>query len=306
VTTTEPLPEGNPVDVSIAGQAEMARSQALFQPSPPDGIYQVSASLLDEAEAVFQMHTGGALPAMDAVRAEPFSGLRDHALGWAVARLRDRIASDAWTCMEDAPTSNAVTHVAAFLHFVTTWSRHPLFPAMMATAAERGFSLHGLAPYAAAHCMMMMGNQITFPEPQGYPGRIEDFLLATKAGPVDVHFETFDRFEYPFGQTWDHALLRAAVTEVMSAAQSRINLRNPGALILSPGTALNGFDEALIAAIKEAMLTLGRRNRGLMAVAPVVLRLQGLQDPRAIRFGYGCFPTLNKHYRVDTSMRTGG
>lgn len=302
MTTTEPLPGGHTMGAPFAGQTDTAP----FQPTPPDGIYQISASLLDEAEMVFQTQTGGPLPSMAASRSDPFSGLRDHALGWAVGRLRDRVAADAWACMEDAPTSNAVTHVAGFLHFVTTWSHHPLFPAMLATAADRGFSLHGLAPFAAAHCLTMMGNQIAFPEPQGYPGRIGGFLMATKAGSVSVHFQTFDRFEYPFGHPWDHASLRAAVTEVMSAAQSRINLRNPGALILSPGTALNGFDDALTDAIKAAMPVEGRRNRGLMTVAPVVLRLQPLQDPHAIRFGYGCFPTVNKYYRLDPATRTGG
>ncbi len=279
---------------------------ANFQPTPPDGIYRITASLLDEAEAVFRTHMGESLPCITASRTDPFAGLLDHALGWAVGRLRDRIGADSWACMEDAPTSNAVTHVAGFLHFVTTWSGHPLFPAMTATAADRGFSLHGLAPFAAAHCLMMMGNQIAFPEPQGYPGRIGVFTMATKAGQVAVHCQTFERFEYPFGHKWDHASLRAEVNEVISGAQSRINLRNPGALILSPGTALNGFDDALLDAIKEALPAQGRRNRGLMTVAPVVLRLNPLQDPHAVQFGYGCFPTVNKYYRLDPATRTGG
>lgn len=295
-----------PADVAVVGQAEMARLQALFQPAAPDGTYQVSAALLDEAEAAFLAHTGGALPAIPVVRGEPFAGLKDHALGWAVARLRDRIAAGAWACTEDAPTANAVTHVAGFLHFVATWNRHPLFPAMAATGADRGFSLHGLAPYAAAHCMTMMGNRISFPEPEGYPGRIEGFSVSADGDRVGVQIETFDRFEYPFGRPWDHAALRAAVAEAMGSAQGHINLRRPGALVLSPGTALAGFDDALIEAIKASMLTLGRKNRGLMAVAPVLLRLQPLQDAHTIRFGYGFFPILNKHYRGAVPMRTGG
>jgi hypothetical protein len=286
-----------------AGNTPMAAS---FQPPPPDGIYRIEASLLDEAEAVFQTHMGEALPSTAVSTADPFAGLRDHALGWAVGRLRDRISAESWACMEDGPTSNAVTHVAGFLHFVATWSGHPLFPAMAATAAGRGFSLHGLAPFAAAHCLTMMGNQITFPDPQGYPGRIGVFQMATKAGPAAVHCQPFDRFEYPFGRKWDHASLRAEVNAVVGGAQNRINLRNPGALILSPGTALNGFDDALIAAIEEAMPVQGRKNRGLMTVAPVVLRLRPLQDPHAVQFGYGCFPSVNKYYRLEPATRTAG
>jgi hypothetical protein len=61
--------------------------------------------------------------------------------------------------------------------------------------------------------------------------------------------------------------------------------------------ALGGFDEALIEAVTAAVQSIGRKNRGLMAVAPIVLRMQGMPDPHAVRFGYGLFPVPNRHYR---------
>ncbi|HEY0423632.1 MAG TPA: hypothetical protein VGC82_09950 [Rhodopila sp.] len=343
VTTTPPLPEGElpprsaivaapsaeprltamtvPPDVSVVGQSEMGRLQALFQPATPDYTYRLTPALLDEAAAVFALHTGATLPDGEVIPGEPFAGLRDHALGWAVRHLRWRMRSGAegtgsqgvgdrgiapWACLDDAPTANAVCHVTGFLHFVATWKRHPLFPAMVATAADRGFSLHGLAPFAAAHCMTMMGNRINFPEPLGYPGRIEGFnLVAGLAETVGVHVEVFDRFEFPFGEPWDAANLRAAIFEAVGAAQGRINLRHPGMLLLSPGTALAGYDEALIEAIKSAMQSLGRKNRGLLAAAPIVLRLQALADPQAVRFGYGLFPIANRHYHGSMPVQVG-
>ena len=87
------------------------------------------------------------------------------------------------------------------------------------------------------------------------------------------------------------------------AAQGRINLRNPGVLLLSPGTVLGGFDEALIEAVKASLHGLGRKNRGLLAVAPIVLRLQTLPDPHAVRFGYGLFPISNRHYGGETQIQ---
>ena len=161
-------------------------------------------TLLEDVAAAFDHHTGGLLPELAAGAAEQFAGLREHALAWAVRHLRERLRDGSWSCVEDAATANAVTHVAGFLHFVATWSHHPLFPAMLATAGERGFSLHGLAPFAAAHAMFMMGNRISFPAPTGYPGRIEGFAVASGGSEtVTVHIEVFDRFEYPFGQKWD-------------------------------------------------------------------------------------------------------
>ena len=176
---------------------------------------------------------------------------------------------------------------------------------MAATAADRGFSLHALAPFAAAHCLTMQGNRISFPPVTG-SGRIERFNLAT--GPTEtiaVLTDVFDRFEYPFGLSWTEAGLRAAVLERISAAQGHINMRNPGLLLLSPGTALGGFDEALIRAVQAAMQAVGRKNRGLMAVAPLVLRVLPAAQPHAVQFGYGFFPIANRHYRGETLMRGG-
>jgi hypothetical protein len=285
-----------PSGAAVVGRAEMDRLGELMRPrTPADSVYIVSSALLDQAVATFERLTGGVLPLVGGDdRSDAFAGLRDHALAWSVRHLRGRISDGSWSCMEDAPTANAVTHVAGFMHFAATWSHHPLFPVMVETGGDRGFSLHGLALFAAAHSMALMGNRIGFRTPDGYPERLESFDLATGASEVaTVHLGVFDRFEFPFGRPWDHAGLQAAVSETMAAAQGRINLRHPGVLLLSPGTALPGFDEALIEAVKASVRALGRKNRGLIAVAPIVLRLQGLADLHSVRFGYGLFPVQN-------------
>jgi hypothetical protein len=43
-----------------------------------------------------------------------------------------------------------------------------------------------------------------------------------------------------------------------------------------------------------------------MAVAPMVLRLQATADPQAVRFGYGFFPTANRHYAGDNALQMNG
>lgn len=305
VSTAEPSAEPRPramkvpPRVALVGRAEMDRLGTLFRPATPDPTYQMSTALLDQTEAAFERHVGGRLPAVAADPANPFVGVRDHALSWAVRHLRTRMREGSWACMDDAPTANAVDHVAGFLHFVATWSRHPLFPAMAATAGDRGCSLHGLALFAAAHALAMMGNRVGFDAPPGHPSRLEGFNLAVGATEVvRVHLEVFDRFEFPFGRPWDPAGLRDAVLEVLTAAQGRINLRNRGLLLLSPGTALLGYDEALIEAVQAAMHRQGRKNRGLMAMAPIVLRLQALADAHSVRFGYG-----NRHYNGDGPLQ---
>nr|WP_294510001.1 hypothetical protein [uncultured Rhodopila sp.] len=292
-----------PPNVYVVGRIEYDRIAALYQPhTPADNVYPISALLLDEVAATYESMLGVPLPDSSIAKADdPFAGSSEHALGWAVAHLRGRLRAESWASRESEASSAAGTNVAAFLHFVRTWSHHPLFPAMAATAAERGFSLHGLAPFAAAHCLTMQGNRIGFPTPAAVPGRIGHIYVA--AGPSDmvtVLPEVFDRFEYPYGAAWNAPGLLAAVSEVVLRSQARINLKNPGILLLSPGVALGGYDEALIVAVKTAVQSAGRKNRGLMGVTLIVLRMRDTPDPHSVRFGYGLFPIVNRHYRGET------
>jgi hypothetical protein len=329
VTSTPPLAEGAPSPsavliaapsaeprtvpmtvaqgITVIGQTEFDRLSGLFRPvTPAENVYRVTPECLDEAAASYERHVGDRLPTVTLNPNEPVRGLRDHALGWAVAHLRAEMRDPSWAGIRNDVTATAVLHVAGFLHFVATWSHHPLFPAMAATVADRGCSLHGLAPFAAAHSLNLMGNRLIFPPPLGYPGRIEGFALLT--GSIDalpVHVEAFDRFEFPFGQHWDHVSLRTAVSAAIEAAQGRINLRNPGLLLLSPGSALGGYDAALHQAIEAAMLALGRKNRGLMAAGSILLRQQPTPDPAAVRFGYGLLPVANRRFQGDTRIHSG-
>jgi hypothetical protein len=297
-----------PPGVAVVGRTEMDRLGALYRPvTPADNTYRMSPERLDEVRTAYERHVGVALRPVAAHPEDPFRGLQDHALGWAVGHLQASMHDGAWGGILDVPDAAAALHIAGFLHFSATWSHHPVFPAMAATVADHGCSLHGLAPFAAAHCLNMMGNRIVFPSPLGYPGRVEGFALTT--GPTDilpVHTEVFDRFTFPFGLVWDHANLRAAVSAAIEAAQGRINLRHPGLLVLSPGTAPGDYDAAINQAVETAMLSLGRKNRGLMAVASVMLRQQPTTDPAAIRFGYGFFPVANKRFQGQNQLRTGG
>ena len=291
--------------ITVIGQAEMDRLSALFRPvTPTDNTYRITPERLDEAATVYQRHVGDPLPPVALNPNEPFRGLRDHALGWAVEHLRVETRDPAWAGIRNDVTATAALHVAGFLHFVATWSHHPLFPAMAATAADRGCSLHGLAPFAAAHSLNMMGNRLIFPPPLGYPGRVEGFALLTgSANALPVHVDIFDRFEFPFGQRWDHANLRTTVSVAIEAVQGRINLRNPGILLLSPGAALGGYDAALHQAIEATMLSLGRKNRGLMAAGSILLRQQPTTDPAAVRFGYGLLPVANRRYQGEAQIQ---
>ncbi len=287
--------------VTLIGKAEMDRVTGLYGPrTPPSNLYRFSEARLDEAEALFEQLTGGGLPEVPADFTE---GAAQHALAWSVRHLRAQMRSDGWSCTGTPANAVACVTVAGFQHFAATWPHHPLFPAMVATAEERGFSAHGLALFAAAHCMLMQKNRIGFPTPSGTPGRMPFVRLAT--GPsqsIPVVVKAFDRFELPWGTAWTVDSVRAAVQEAIESEQGRINPRNPGVLLLSPGSAVPAFDDALMLALRAVVPAIGRRHRGLMAAGMMLLRLLGGPDPHTIQFGYGFFPVTNRHYRGEGGL----
>jgi hypothetical protein len=286
---------------ALIGRTEMDRITGLYRPRTPESnVYAISGAFLEETAATFERLTGGALPEVDAGFAE---GLAQHALAWSILHLRERLRADAWACLESPASSVATVTVTGFRHFVATWSHHPLFPAMVATAADRGFSSHGLALFAAAHGLLQQNNRVGFPTPSETPGRINYVRLAT--GPsqsIPVLTKVLDRFEVPWGRPWTPDSLHAAVQEAIESEQGRINPRNPGILLLSPGTAMAGFDEALIQAVQAVMQGIGRRHRGLAAAGLIVLRLLPGPDAHAVQFGFGLFPVQNRHYRGETGL----
>lgn len=286
------LPDG----ASLFGRAEMNRVMALYRPRTlANNVYGFSDALLDDVAATAERLTGRALPDTASGAAD---GLAQHALAWSLRHLRGRLRAGSWACFEAHATSIACITIAAFQHFTLTWQHHPMFPAMVATAAARGFSLHGTALFAAGHCLLMQKNGVGFPEPSLVTGQIETLRLAV--GPsrsVDVVPHVFDRFEVPWGRAWNPEALRRAVHDAVEAEQGRINPRHPGMLLLSPGNALTGFDEALTEAVQAVMQAIGSRHRSLVAIAPILLRLVPCQSPTEVRFGYGLIPKENRHFR---------
>lgn len=287
------LPEGT----TLFGRAEMDRVLGLYQPrTPANNVYAFSGALLDDAEAASRRLTGVPLPEVAGGFEE---GLAQHALAWSLRHLRERLEGGSWACLEDPPTSIACVTVAAFQHFTATWQMHPMFPVMVDTAAARGFSVHGLALFAAAHCLIMQKNPVGFPDPSPVTRQIEALRLAiSPARSVDVVPHVFGRFEVPWGRPWTPDTLRRAVQDAIEAEQGRINPKHPGMLLLSPGAALAGFDEALIQAVQAVVQAVGGRHRSLMGVAPIVLRLFPAKAPTEVQFGYGFFPVENRHFRL--------
>lgn len=276
-----------PAYLATAGHHEIRRITASYQPVEPPGTpYKVSESLIDRGVGLYAgFGRAGYLGA---------AGEGGDGRTWlpAMEYLRSRMQDPAWHCLENEATASAITRLTSLLHFHATWAAHPLFPAMVASVAEADFSLDGFAPFAAAHCLSMLGSRIYFQPPSRPGDGIRRFEVASSPDNVaTVHVTNLDlaavRRKSP----------RDTVGERVAAACARIDARHPGLVVLSAGSAPGELDALVADGLRDALINQARKNRGLMAVAFLALRLLPTSEPREVLLRYGFLPIPNQQFR---------
>lgn len=304
VTSVERGTENPPRAVNqgtvLISREEMERLVAFYQPRPTGADpHVVSDALLDEVERQ-QLNWSNA-PLDPSPR-----GYRSHPLAWAVAHFRERLRDPEWTSFADSSDSTAVAVIAAFRDLFASWGHHPLFGAMMATAAAQGYSLHAMAMFGAAKSLTSAGNQIAFVPTAGPNPRIASFqLLLGPQEQMSVVVNRFDRFEWPDGVEATPQAIRAAAIEAMAAVQGSINRLRPGMLVLSPGAVEGKADQLFIDNIFAAIGSHGKRYRGLAAVAVIAPKVLPTGKHREVRFGYSFYPIPNRSNAIGQSVRIG-
>ena len=276
-----------PAYLVTSGQHEIERIAASYLPvTPPSTPFRVSEAWIDQAIGLTEGYR-----LADGAGVE-YVGTGHLTWPAAIAHLQARMRDTAWYCLENDITAAAITRVAAFLHFHTTWNRHPLFPAMMASAVEAGLSMDGFAPFAAAHCLSMNGNRVYFRKPDGGASKIDRFDIATGShGPATAHIACLD---YRPGL---RKTPRDTVGDRIAAACTRINPRHPGMVVLSAGAAPMELDSPVADGLRFALHNQARKNHGLMAVALLALRLLATGDRREMLLRYGFLPIQNQQFR---------
>jgi len=300
VTLVERGAESPPAAIAsggvLIGREEMERIAALYQPrSTETDPHVISDALLDEVE--FQQLRWTSEP----LNRAPLS-YKDHALAWAVAHFRARLRDPDWTSFSEDTDLVAVTVIAAFRDLFASWAHHPLFGAMIGTAASQGYSLHAMAMFGAAKSMASAGNRVGFVPTGGPRPRIVSFRLVL-GGPDDmsVVVNRFDRFEWPDGAPATAQTVRAAVIEAMTSVKGSINRLRPGMLVLSAGALEQLFVESIVGAVGSH----GKRHRGLAAVSVIFPKISMTGKHREVRFGYSFYPVANRNHTVGQSVRIG-
>jgi hypothetical protein len=300
-----------PPGAVLAGRDEIDRLMALYQPrTPPTDEMTVTDALLQSVAADYDRLTGGHfadhLSEVVAAGTAPKPGLGRFPLAWAIQTLRTSIDDPDWSCSRNDAASVATALVGAFRHFNDCWSHHPLFPMMAATAADTGFSFHGLALFATAKSLSDSGNRVGFLLPRDGSDRVREFTIAV--GPQEhmaCVVDTFATFEWPGGRPWDFAILRAAVLDRLLASKARINVKRPGMVILSPGATNYAMEQPLVDAIISALQSYGRRYRGVAAMSVILAKIVATAERTTVRFGYSFYPITNPRHMGSAAVRVG-
>lgn len=284
----------------LISREEMDRLATLFQPRSTDhDPHVISDALLDDVE--FQQSRWTDKP----LDPSP-PGYRQQALAWAVAHFRARLRDPGWTGFSDNTDMVAGAVIAAFRDLFASWVHHPLFGAMVNTAAAQGFSLHGMAMFGAAKALASAGNQVAFVPSEGPRARIISLrMMQGQQDQQSIAVTRFDRFEWPDGAGATPQAVRAAVLEAMASVQGSINRLHPGMLVLSGGASEAPFDQLLIDSMAAALRSHGKRHRGLAALCAIFPKVGLTGRRREIRFGYNFYPLANRNHSIGQSVKIG-
>ncbi len=282
----------------LIGREEVARLAAQYQPRDTAAdVHLITEALLDDVD--FQQSRWTNIPLNPAP-----SGYQSQPLAWAVAHFRERLRQPDWVSFTDDADVVAVTVIAAVRDLFASWVHHPLFSAMVGTAAASGFSLHGVALAASAKALSRSGNRVAFVTAPGPLPQLRSLqLVLAEQAPMVVVTARYDRFEWPNGAKASPQVVLHDVSEAMDQVRGQVNRLHPGMLILSTGASDTTFDHMLSESLSVSMASQGKRHRGLAAVALIIPKVFLTPTPREARFGHTFYPVPNRHLDMGRSIQ---
>ncbi len=300
VVTTSLAPPG----AVLADQAAVTTEYALTRPrNPPTDRLTLSLEVLEGTAAEYDRLTGGGLAEHSAATPpamEPKQG--DYPFAWSLLRLRQQLNQPGWTWLQHNDDAMAAMYVAAMRHLLDCWGQHPLLNRLVAPLSAPGQFMRTVAGLATAKLLFDAGNRVGFT----LPATDVQLHFSTSAGEaLSLAFRAPAALQWPERERSRPQLLRTAVSEALASAHGQVNIRNPGIMVLLASILLPGFEQALVDSVHAVFRAVGRKHRGVAAIAIVVPKIFTVERRDQMGFAYAFYPLRNPHFSGENPIRLG-
>ncbi len=277
-----------------------ARSYELTRPrSLPDVPLGLTREPIEAAAASYDTLTGGQLAAQ--VEASLGASGEDpgaYPFVWSVQRPAGEPTSRPdWSWLYQNDDALAAIHVVAMHHLVQCWGHHPMFARLAARMGEAGQYLRTLCAFATAKLLHDAGNRVGFSDDLGL-----HFTTAADE-PLSLALLEPPLLQWRVRERCNPTAVKDAVIEAVGSVQSRVNRLRPGLVVLAVSVWHPDFDQMLVDAIQAALQAVGRRHRGVAAVAAIMPKGLPAGATDRIAFGYAFYPLLNPRFMGENPIR---
>jgi hypothetical protein len=287
----------------LVGREAMADYLLTRPQQPPDEPVPLSRAMLEAAEADYDRLTGGRLA--EHVAASPPAEAPEQGawpFAWSVTRLRARIDRPGWSWLHQDDDAMAAMYVTALHHLMLCWGQHPLLTRLMAPLTGRDRFIRTLGGMAVAKLLFDGGNRVGF----SLPGDDLDLHFSSSLDePLSLALLAPEALQWRQKERRSPDVLRDAVIDAVASAQGRVNRSRPGIVVLAVSILQPDFDQMVVDAIHAAFRTVGRRHRGVAAVAVVMPKVLPVGQPDRVGFGYALYPIPNPRFAGENPIRMG-
>jgi hypothetical protein len=285
----------------VACATAAARTYGLTRPrSLPDVPLGLTRDLVEQAAAAYDQLSGGQLAAqIDASAVASGDDPGAYPFAWSVHRLREQIDKPDWSWLHQNDDALAAIHVVAMHNLVQVWGHHPLFAQLAARVGEAGQFLRTLSTFATAKLLYETGNRVGFSEDLG-------LHFSTALGePLSLALLEPPLLQWRERERCNPATVKAPVIDAIGSVQSKVNRLRPGLVVLTVSVWHPDFDQMLVDAMQAALQAVGRRHRGVAAVAAIMPKGLPAGAPDRIGFGYAFYPILNPRFFGENPIKVG-
>jgi hypothetical protein len=289
----------------LASQDAMTRVYVLTAPrEPPTGPILLSRELLEATAAGYDRLTGGRLAEHAAASPPPMGAEQGpYPFAWSVLRLREQIGRQGWSWLHHNDDAMAAMHVAALHELLQTWQHHALLERLAAVLAEPNRFLRTVAAFATAKKLFDDGNRVGFDLPTPARSDVELHFTTPADDPMTLALLAPAALQWQEREGRNPRVLRNTVTDALTSVQGRVNRNRPGIALLLSSILLPDFDQMLVDTIQACLQSIGRKNRGIAAVAVVVPKIIPTEHLDHLGFGFAFYPFLNPHFDGENPIR---